>query len=127
MAGQKSILIVDDDALVRQLYAVKLQKAGFAVREAGDGDSGLAEAFSSKPDLIVLDILMPRMNGYEVLKKLRASGEWGAQVPVIVLTNDELDKNEEFDAVETATPAYFLMKTNTTPSDVIAKIEDLLT
>lgn len=123
--GQKTILVIDDEALVRQLYAVKFQNAGYKVLEAEDGEKGLAAALASKPDVIVLDIMMPRMDGYETLKRLRASGEWGAQAPVIVLTNNELDRGDEFATIDATAPAYFLMKTDVTPGDVLTKIESL--
>jgi len=124
-AEQKSILIIDDEALVRELYSIKLKNAGFKVLEAEGGEKGLSTALSEKPDLIVLDMIMPGMNGYKVLKQLRADA-WGANVPVIVLSNDKLEKDDNLNIVDTTAPAYFLQKTGTTPADLAAKITSVL-
>ncbi len=125
IADQKTILIIDDEALVRQLYSQKLELSGFAVLQADGGASGLSIALSEKPDLIVLDMLMPDMSGYDVLKKLRADA-WGATVPVIVLSNDKLEKDENLNILEATGPAYFLQKTATTPADLAVKVMGVL-
>lgn len=122
---QRTVLIIDDDELVRRLYSTKFKKAGVAVLEAGGGKAGLAAAQESKPDLILLDIVMPDMNGYEVLKQLRASGDWGAKVPVIILTNDKLSE-DELASITTSKPSYFLAKTSSMPEDVLAKVQEIL-
>jgi two-component system, OmpR family, response regulator len=124
--AQKTVLIIDDEALVRELYSVKLKRDGFSVREADGGAAGLADAFAHKPDLIVLDLLMPDPNGFEVLKKLRADAQWGARVPVVVLTNDKLEKDEELQMIEAMTPAYILMKISATPEDLAAVVRGVL-
>jgi len=124
--GKKMILFVDDDPLIRDLYCRKLQSAGYSVRQAEDGALGLADATSFHPDLIVLDMIMPKMDGYQTLENLRAHDEWGAHVPVIVFTNDKLDKDSKLESIEKTTPSYFLTKATMTPEALVEKIAGIL-
>jgi two-component system OmpR family response regulator len=86
----RTILIVDDDPHIRELLAFALAKAGMATLDAGDGEEGLAKATSHRPDLVILDINMPRMDGLEVCRRLKAVGD----VPVLFLSSrdDEIDR-----------------------------------
>ncbi|MDZ5453597.1 response regulator transcription factor [Labrys sp. ZIDIC5] len=86
----RTILIVDDDPHIRELLAFALAKAGMTTHQAGDGEEGLAKALSLKPDLAILDINMPRMDGLEVCRRLRAQSE----LPVLFLSSrdDEIDR-----------------------------------
>ncbi len=86
----RSILIVDDDPHIRHLLAFAFAKAGLATREAGDGEEALASVERDAPDLVILDINMPRMDGLEVCRRLRASGD----VPILFLSSrdDEIDR-----------------------------------
>jgi two-component system, OmpR family, response regulator len=90
-AMTRRVLLVDDDPHIRALLAFAFDKAGFAVEEAGDGEAALAATQRAMPDLLVLDINMPRMDGLEVCRRLRASSE----VPVLFLSS----RDEEFDRV----------------------------
>ncbi len=87
----RTVLVVDDDPHIRELLAFAFDKAGMAVREAADGEEALAEVARHPPDLVVLDINMPRMDGLEVCRRLRATTE----VPVLFLSS----RDEEFDRV----------------------------
>ena len=87
----RTVLVVDDDPHIRQLLAFAFKKAGLEVREAGDGEEAMASVARAMPDLVVLDINMPRMDGLEVCRRLRATSE----VPVLFLSS----RDEEFDRV----------------------------
>lgn len=82
----KKILVVDDEHAVRMALSDKLDASGFEVILANNGIEGLKEALIKHPDLIILDILMPKMDGVGMLKLLREDA-WGKDVPVIILTN----------------------------------------
>lgn len=84
--SQKKVLVVDDEKVLLELLVSKMEQNGFTVIGAQDGDEGLQKALDERPDLILLDIVMPKMDGITVLKKLRQD-DWGKNVPVIVLSN----------------------------------------
>ncbi len=117
------ILIVEDDRVLRKHVVDKFNEAGYIVFEAGDGESGLATAIREHPALIMLDVILPKMLGLTVLKKLRED-EWGKSVPVIFLTNlsddaivAEAKKNGAHD---------FLIKKDWTPDEVEKIVRDKL-
>ncbi len=89
-AMARTVLLVDDDPHIRQVLAFAFDKAGMAVIEAGDGEEALAQAAAHAPDLVVLDITMPRMDGLEVCRRLRAEGD----TPILFLSSrdDEIDR-----------------------------------
>lgn len=89
-----SVLVIDDDAVLRELLSEQLCRAGYSPRCEPDGATGHRAAALSKPDIVVLDVMMPGMSGWEVCEKLRAS----SMVPVIMLTalDDEIDKLRAF-------------------------------
>jgi len=90
----RTILIVDDDPHIRQLLVFAFDKAGLGAIEAEDGEAALTLAAAQSPDLVVLDINMPRMDGLEVCRRLRAGGETGGDVPILFLSSrdDEIDR-----------------------------------
>jgi len=91
----KVLLIAEDEPSLRYILRDKLSNIGFTVFEAADGEEGLAVAMKEHPDLILLDLVMPKMDGISMLKKLRES-DWGKSVKVLVLTNlDETGKISE--------------------------------
>lgn len=93
MSGAPSrILVVDDDATVAEVLAAYLVREGFAVETVGDGEAALAAAAAASPDLVVLDVMLPGIGGFEVCRRLRSSG--CANVPVVMLTarGDEGDR-----------------------------------
>ena len=93
MAQSSTILIIDDDTSVRKVAQVRLQREGYRVLAAADGDEGLRLARAEHPQVILLDILMPRMDGREVLRRLKADPATHA-IPILLLTvieaHDEL-------------------------------------
>lgn len=84
--GKFVVLLVDDDANFREIIKAKLEAAGFIVAEAKDGEDGINKAKNNKPDLILMDVQMPKMNGIEALSKIKADSEM-AQAKVLFLTN----------------------------------------
>ena len=91
MDRQKTVLIVEDEKNIVDILRFNLQREGYQTLEAYDGEVGLNKARSEKPDLILLDVMLPRMNGFEVCRALRQAGD---NVPVIILTarEEETDK-----------------------------------
>jgi two-component system OmpR family response regulator len=86
----RTVLVVDDDPHIRQLLVFALEKAGLRTREAADGEAALAAVAEAPPDLVVLDINMPKLDGLEVCRRLRASGD----LPILFLSSrdDEIDR-----------------------------------
>ncbi|KKU91254.1 MAG: Two-component response regulator [Microgenomates group bacterium GW2011_GWA1_48_10] len=93
--NSKKILVAEDDHFLLSAYKVKLTKAGFDVKTATDGEEALAILKDFTPDIILLDLVMPKMDGFDFLKKFRANETW-KKIPVIVASNlgqkDDLDK-----------------------------------
>ena len=91
MNTQKTVLIVEDEKNIVDILRFNLQREGYRTLEAYDGEDGLAQAVSASPDLILLDVMLPKMNGFDVCKSLRSQG---SNVPVIILTarEEESDK-----------------------------------
>ena len=91
MENPKKVLIVEDEKNIVDILRFNLQRAGYATEEAYDGEDGLAKARSGKPDLILLDVMLPKRNGFDVCRALRAEGD---NVPVLILTarEEEADK-----------------------------------
>ena len=97
--GQPVILAADDDPDIRELVAFRLERSGYTVLQAADGEEALALALEHKPDLAVLDVMMPKMDGFEVVRRLRAE-EATKRMPIIMLTARAQDSDVEagFDA-----------------------------
>ena len=88
MAGLQKILLVEDNLELRNLYEIFLKQHGYDVATAADGDQGLEAAKEYKPDLIFLDVMMPKKNGFEVLKILRHDPSYGCtKTKIVILTN----------------------------------------
>ncbi|MDD5569135.1 MAG: response regulator [Candidatus Pacebacteria bacterium] len=121
----KKILIVEDDPILISTLADNLIKEGFEIIKAVNGEEGLASALAVKPDLILLDILMPKMDGLTVLKKLREDS-WGANVPVIILTNLSSPKNISNALEFMGGFQEYLVKSEWEMGDVVAKVHDRL-
>ncbi len=121
MADKTKILIIEDEEALISLLKVKLEKEGFDVECAYNGEEGYKKIKEYKPDLILLDIVMPKMNGYEVLEKMN---EDNIKIPVIIISNSgqpvELEKTKKLGAVD------HLIKTQFNPIDVIKKIHNYL-
>lgn len=119
----KKILVVEDEPSLLGALQNKLTQEGFEYIEARNGQIGLEKALQEKPDLILLDIIMPVMDGLTMLNKLRED-EWGKTAPVIVLTNLS-DDEKVMEAVKQGSYDY-LIKSNWSINEVISKIKDRL-
>lgn len=117
------ILLVEDDSFLVEMYTTKFELEGFDVVTAEDGSRGLELAQSENPDIILLDILMPKMDGFEVLDSLKKNAKT-ADIPVVLLTNlgqkDDVKKGFEKGAVGYLIKAHFM------PSEVVDKIKAIL-
>lgn len=123
MEEKKKILIVEDEMYLRIPLAEQLKAGGFEVLGAKDGVEGLEMSLREHPDLILLDVMMPKMNGTEMLQKLRED-EWGKNAKVIILTNSverDFVKNILGDGV----PEY-LVKSDWDLSDLVRKVKHVL-
>ncbi len=117
---KKTILIVEDDPALRTPLSEQLTGEGFNVLQAGDGEAGLASALEHHPDLILLDIIMPKMNGLVLLEKLRQD-PWGKNVQVMMLTNFS-DPGNIAQAVQSEVFEY-IIKSNSSLDEITAKIK----
>jgi len=117
------ILIVDDDFSVIEILQEKLISEKFDVISANDGIDGLKKSLKEKPDLILLDLLMPSGDGLTMLRELRKD-EWGKEVPVMVLTN--LEDNQKIAEIIKEGAFDYLIKTDWKISDIVAKIKKKL-
>jgi len=117
------VLILEDDKFLRELIAQKLQREGFLISEAIDGEEGLKLIKEEQPDLVLLDLILPGIDGFEVLKKIK-DDESTSQIPVIVLSNlgqkDDVDRGIKLGAVD------YLIKAHFTPREIIEKIKKAL-
>jgi DNA-binding response OmpR family regulator len=128
-SSEKKILMietVEDDTSIREVLRDRLDLEGFQVLEAKDGEEGLSTAVREHPDLILLDILMPKMNGIDMMKKVRESGAWGKNVPIILLTNISPDDEAINKAITENEPAYYLVKSNWSIEELVKKINERL-
>ncbi len=120
----KKILIIEDEVAYLKLLSTQLTHRGYSIVEATNGEDGLKKARDEKPDLILLDIRMPIMDGMTMLDILRQE-ETGEKTKVIVLTN--LEPNEEIvDTVVADEPSYYFVKSDIVFEDLLAKVEQLL-
>jgi CheY-like chemotaxis protein len=94
MTQPKRILLVEDSRFLRKAAEVQLRRAGYTVITAADGEEAIARASAMRPDLVLLDLIMPRMQGFEVLRVLRAQPNMQG-VPIVVLTNLSQDADRE--------------------------------
>lgn len=125
MTTQKSILIVEDEKSLREAIADMLHIKNYKSLEAKNGLEGVEIALSKHPDLILLDLIMPEMDGMTALKKIRED-EWGANVPVIILTNVSANNEKLVEDVVTHKPINYLIKSDWKLHDVVDKIEEIL-
>lgn len=123
--SKKRILIIEDEMPLRGALREFLIREGFAVLEAENGEKGLEIATREHPDLILLDIVMPHMDGMTMLSFLRKDA-WGKTVPVIILTNlSATDEKRNSDITELL-PSFYLIKSDWKLEDLLEKIQECL-
>lgn len=119
----QKILVAEDDNFLSTVVSSELTNAGYEVYTAVDGEQCIVVAREKAPDLILLDILMPNVSGYEALARLKAEPAT-AQIPVIMLSN--LGQPEEIDKAKQAGAADYLIKVHFTPKEIIEKVHTFL-
>ena len=116
-----NILIVEDDKFLRELISQKLLKEEYNIIQAVDGEEGLRKAKEENPDLILLDLILPGIDGFEALARMRAEG---VDKPVIILSN--LGQREDVEKGLTLGATDYLVKAHFTPGEIIDKIKSIL-
>ena len=123
MIKSKKILIIEDDPFLSEMYATKFTQNGFKIEVAIDGKSGLDKIKEFKPDLILLDIVLPKMDGFTVLSKIKKDPQL-KDVPVVLLTNlgqkSEVEKGLSLGAEE------YIIKAHYTPTAVVNRVKEIL-
>ena len=119
----KKILLAEDDPFIAEIYTTSLKTAGFEMALAVDGKECIEKTKKEKFDLILLDLLMPKMDGFTTLKYLKEDSK-SKDIPVIILTNigekEKIEKGIKLGAID------YLIKTNFSPEEIIEKIEKIL-
>jgi len=117
------ILLVDDDSNILTIYSKRFAAAGFETVTARNGEDGLRMAGKHVPDLILLDLMMPRLDGFETLARLKEHMEL-QHIPVVILTS--LSDRRDIDRCNELGCAAYLIKTQVTPEDVVRKAKEIL-
>lgn len=117
------VLLIEDDSFLANIYKTKFEMEGFKVSVSEDGESGIEDAKRKHPDLVLLDVLLPKLDGFTVLKKLKEDAAL-KDIPVILLTNlgqkDDVDKGLELGAED------YLIKAHFKPSETVEKVKAVL-
>lgn len=121
--SKQNLLIIEDDTFLLQMYSTKLEKDGFVVLAATDGEKGLKMAKKSAPDLILLDLLLPKVDGFQVLEELKKD-KATAKIPVLILSN--LGQSSDIQRCLALGARDFLIKAHYVPSEVVNKIKEIL-
>ncbi|MBM3250757.1 MAG: response regulator [Candidatus Nealsonbacteria bacterium] len=119
----KKILIIEDDKFLRRVISQKLSREGYEISEAVDGEKGVKLTQEENPDLVLLDLILPGMDGFEVLANLKKNPQL-SKIPVIILSNlgqrEDIDKGLKMGAVD------YLVKAHFTPGEIIDRIDRAL-
>ena len=117
------VLIVDDDVFLLDMYSIKFKESGFSVEIAKNGEDPLAKAKSLNPDIILLDIVMPKMDGFDVLREIKQNNI-APNAVIFILTN--LGQKEDVDRGLKLGANDYIVKAHFTPSEVVAKVRSFL-
>lgn len=118
-----TIAIIEDDAAISQMYRIKFEAEGYTVETAENGLLGLKLAEAVKPDIILLDLMMPEMNGHDMLVELRKT-TWGADMKVVILTN--MGEQEVPEGIHDLGVRAFIVKADMTPRQVAEIVKEQL-
>ena len=122
-SGKKTILVVEDDQFLRELIVQKLESEGYEIVHATDGEKGVAQLKKEKPDIVLLDLILPGIDGFEVLKQAKEDKET-ASIPIIILSNlgqqDDVERGLKLGASD------YLIKAHFTPKEIAAKVQAVL-
>ena len=121
-SGKKTILLVEDDHLLGDVLLQKLRESGLSVLHAGDAQTALIKIREEKPDLILLDLVLPGMSGFDILREVKENTET-ANIVVIILSN--LGQKEDLERATALGADDFLIKANFTPSEIAAKVQKI--
>lgn len=120
---EKTILVIEDDKFLRGLICQKLIKEGYKISEAVDGEEGIKKIKDEKPDLVLLDLILPGIDGFEILSRAKEDPSL-AEIPVIILSNlgqkEDVERGMKLGAVD------YLIKAHFTPGEIIDKIKKFL-
>lgn len=117
------VLLVEDDQFLQKMYQKKFQISGFEVEIAKDGEEGLSKMKALKPDIVLMDIMMPKLNGIDATAAAK-SDETTRNIPIIILTN--LSSTEDAQTAVKKGAVDFMVKSNFTPAQVVEKIKQVL-
>ena len=117
------ILLIDDDAVLLKLYSTRLANDNHEISTASNGEEGLRLIQDNKPDVIILDLLMPKMNGFKFLETIKKN-EISAQIPIIVFSS--VANNEQIQRLNQLGVTIYLNKIDTTPTQLVSVIESQL-
>lgn len=117
------LAIIEDERAIQQMYKLKFEGEGYDVRTASDGHDGLRMVQDFLPDVILLDLRMPKMSGDEMLAKMRQT-DWGSDIRVIILTN--ISKNEAPSALRFLNVDRYIVKAHTIPSEIVKIVDEVL-
>lgn len=120
MENAKKILIIEDELPMLKALSEKFTREGFSVIEAQNGQDGLDSALKNRPDLIILDLFMPVMDGKAMMEELRKD-EWGKKVPIMILTNLNPD-DKTLGEIMTSGPSYYFIKSKWQLEDLTEKV-----
>ena len=117
------IAIIEDDAIIAQMYRMKFEAEGYDVQMAGNGQLGVELVEKMRPDIILLDLRMPEMDGAKALAQIRKR-DWGKAIPVMILTN--VGEEEAPAELENLNVLGYIVKADLTPSQVVGKVKEAL-
>ncbi len=118
-----TVLLADDDAILRDMYTMRLTRAGFEVHGVMNGQEAVEEAKQIHPDIILLDVMMPKMNGLDALKLIKSDPDTG-HIPVVLLTAMVQDLSQVADVIKSA--EKYLVKSEIIPDQLVKTVQEIL-